>query len=67
MTIIMMVEDRPTKYSDIGMFDDLATDIIYLNRNNTSDYLLMGDFNAKTQTKPDFVLIYYDLLIDLNI
>ena len=49
------------------MLDDLATDIISLNANNTSDYLLMGDFKARTQTKPDFVSIDYDLLIDINL
>ena len=45
------------KYSDIGMFDNLATDIISLNSNNTSDILLMDEFNARTRTKPDFVSI----------
>ena len=56
-----------TKYSEIGLFDDLATDIISLNANNTSDIILIGDFTARTQTKPDFVSIDYDLLQDLNL
>ena len=65
--MVPYIPPESTKYSDIGMFDDLATDINSLNANNTSDILLMGDFNKRTQTKPNFVSIYYDLLRDLNL
>ena len=55
------------KYSDIGMFDYLASDIISLNSSSTYDILLMGNFNARARTKPDFVSIDYDILQDLNL
>ena len=60
---VVYIPPEVTKY--IGMFDDLATDIISLNANNTSDILFMGDLNARTLTKPDFVSLDSDLLQDI--
>ena len=41
-------------YTDISLFDDLESDLLELNQNN-SQVCLLGDFNARTGNNYDFV------------
>ena len=55
----MYIPPKGSKYSEIGMFDDLTTDLINFNNDNQYYVLIMGDFNSRTGTQQDFPLIIF--------
>ena len=50
-----------SKYSDVGLFDDLSLDLVHMHPDNKYYVLLMGDFNSRTANQSD--ISYVDLCI----
>ena len=42
-----------SKYSDVGLFDDLSLDLVHMNLDNKDYVLLMGDYNSRTANQSD--------------
>ena len=55
----LYIPPEGSKYSDIGMFDDLTTDLINFNNANQYYVLIMGDFNSRTGTDTLQALQFY--------
>ena len=56
-----------SRYSDIGLFDELENELMYLNTNNQHHVVLMGDFNSRTRTMNDFISMDIELLNDIKL
>ena len=56
-----------SRYSDIGLFDELENELMYLNTNSQHHVVLMGDFISRTRTMNDFISIDIELLNDINL
>ena len=61
----LYIPPEGSKYSYIGMFDDLTTDLINFNNDNQYYVLIMGDFNSRTGTQQDLISFDYNFLHDV--
>ena len=51
----MYIPPGGSEYLDIGMFDDLTTDLIDFNNDNQYYVLIIGDFNSRIGTQQYFI------------
>ena len=61
---VVYIPPENSKYYDISMFDDIATDLIMLKNVYNLPVCLLGDFNARTGAESE--LLEYEELIDCS-